>query len=116
MNPSHRSPRAATRRAVAAASIALLASLSACVVAPARPRYMTSELVTVEPPVAVDEVVGVAPGPGYVWTNGYWNWYGGRHVWVGGRWVEGRPGYRWTPHAWVREGGGWHLREGYWAR
>ena len=22
--------------------------------------------------------IGVAPGPGYVWTNGYWDWVGSR--------------------------------------
>ena len=36
-----------------------------------------------------------APGPGY--------------------WVP-RAGYVWVPHTWVRAGGGWYLREGYWRR
>jgi hypothetical protein len=42
------------------------------------------------PPQVVPGAVGIAPGPGYVWTNGYWDWSGGAwalpphgsHVWV----------------------------------
>jgi hypothetical protein len=39
------------------------------------------------PPAYVAGPVGVAPAPGYVWVDGYWNWVGGRYVWVPGRWV-----------------------------
>ena len=81
----------------------------------AGPRYR-GEVVTVAPPVVQSEVIGVAPHPGWIYQPGYWDWVGGRHVWVHGAWVAGRPGYRWEPHAWVREGNGWHLREGYWVR
>src|ERR1700728_410863 len=39
------------------------------------------------PPTAVVAgPVGVAPGPGYVWVDGYWNWANGGWVWVPGRW------------------------------
>jgi hypothetical protein len=39
------------------------------------------------PPVRVG-VVGVAPGPGYVWIGGYQRWTGSGYVWVAGRWVR----------------------------
>jgi len=38
------------------------------------------------PPVRVG-VVGVAPGPGYVWIGGYQRWTGSGYVWVAGRWA-----------------------------
>ena len=63
------------------------------------------------PPSPIAEEVVVAPGPGYVWVNGYWDWTGIRWVWIGGRWCY--PPY---PHAlWV--GGGWYYRgpHRYWA-
>ena len=78
-------------------------------------RYVT-EVITVAPPPAQVEVIGVAPQPGWVWQPGYYNWVGGRHVWVAGEWVAPRPGYRWEPHVWVKEGGGWRLREGFWVK
>jgi hypothetical protein len=101
----------------AGAGIMLLAGalLGGCVVAPAR-GYYAGPVVTVAPPAPQVEVVGVAPGPGYVWFGGYWNWVGARHEWVPGYWGPGRPGYRWVPHAWVHAGGGWRLAPGHWAR
>ena len=48
-------------------------------------------------PVVVAGPVGVAPGPGYVWVDGYWDWVGGGWVWVPGRWVlPPRPGAVWV--------------------
>ena len=101
--------------------------LSACVVAPyprervvyAQPVPM-SEPVPVESTVVVDvappapyvEVVPVAPFVGAVWIGGYWGWYGGRHHWVPGRWERSRPVYHWQGHAWVNQGGRWHLHGG----
>lgn len=100
------------------AGIAVLSGtlLGGCIVAPAPGYYRGGAVVTVAPPAPQVEVVGVAPGPGYVWMGGYWGWVGGRHVWVGGHWGPGRPGYHWVPHAWVHEGGGWRMHEGHWAR
>jgi hypothetical protein len=91
-----------------------LALLSGCVVYPARGYY--AGVVTVGPPVVREEAIGVAPYPGYVWTQGYWNWAGGRYVWVSGRWVAPRVGYRWVPHRWVQTSGGWRMEPGHWAR
>ncbi len=38
------------------------------------------------PPPPRYEVVGVAPGPGYIWINGYWAGNPGHYRWVRGRW------------------------------
>jgi hypothetical protein len=95
------------------ACVMLTASVAGCVVAPADPYYV-GDTVTVAPPAPQVEVYGPAPGPGYIWMGGYWNWVGGRHVWVGGHWSSPRPGYRWVPHTWVRQGGGWRLAAGHW--
>jgi hypothetical protein len=44
--------------------------------------------VNTAPPAPIVEVATVAPGPGFVWVGGAWNWQG-RWVWQAGRW--GRP-------------------------
>jgi hypothetical protein len=65
------------------------------------------------PPVAV--VVPAAPGPGYVWIEGYWDWRGGSRCWVPGRWVlPPRPRAVWAPghYAAGRRGSVW--RPGHW--
>jgi hypothetical protein len=59
--------------------------------------------------------MGFAPGPGYVWTDGYWDWRGGNWVWINGRWL--RPPHRravWVPGTWVEDHHRWSFRRGYW--
>jgi len=111
--------------------------LSACVVAPypqrvvysqpvpaGQPYYPEGQPVPVESTVVVDvappapyvEVVPAIPFPDAIWIGGYWGWYGGRHQWVPGRWDHPRPGYHWRAHAWVNQGGRWHLHGGGWVR
>lgn len=73
-------------------------------------------VVDVAPPAPYVEVVPTIPFAGALWIGGYWGWRGGRHAWVPGRWEHPRPGYGWRPHAWVQQGGHWHLRGGGWVR
>ena len=121
-------------KVAATAAIASLA-LSACVVAPYPQRVYAPQpvpvgpgpgpyyggapdevVVDVAPPAPYVEVVPVIPYAGAIWIGGYWGWHGGRHNWVPGRWEAPRPGYSWRAHAWVNQGGRWHLRGGGWVR
>jgi hypothetical protein len=67
------------------------------------------------PPAPRYGVVGYAPGPGFVWTEGYWDWRGGRWFWVDGRWL--RPPHRrtvWVPGSWREDHHQWRFQRGYW--
>ncbi|HYW47578.1 MAG TPA: hypothetical protein VE959_32215 [Bryobacteraceae bacterium] len=67
------------------------------------------------PPSPRYEVVGVAPGAGFVWTNGYWDWRGNNWAWVGGRWMRPpRARAVWVAPEWRHEGRAWRLHRGYW--
>jgi|HubBroStandDraft_6_1064221.scaffolds.fasta_scaffold110494_4 hypothetical protein len=58
-----------------------------------------------------------APGPGYMWTPGYWAWGGGGYYWVPGAWVEAPYyGALWTPPYWGWNGGYYRFYPGYWGR
>lgn len=69
-----------------------------------------------QPPPPQMETVFVAPGPGYVWVNGDWQWNGVGWVWVGGRWaVPPWPGAVWVRGSWYRGPfGGWRHTRGRW--
>jgi hypothetical protein len=69
------------------------------------------------PPAPMDDVVvGVAPGPDYIWVGGDWGWVGNRWAWHGGHWDRpphagahwdrGHYEYRNGRHVYHR--GGWH--------
>jgi hypothetical protein len=67
------------------------------------------------PPALPVYVQPAVPGPGYIWTPGYWAYGTDDYFWVPGTWVLApTPGYLWTPGYWGFVGGvyGWH--GGYW--
>src|SRR5262245_52374058 len=75
--------------------------------------YYTS--VRYGPPAPRYGVVGYAPGPGYVWTDGYWDWRANNWYWVGGRWQRPpRGGAVWVSPTWRNYGGRWRMHRGYW--
>jgi hypothetical protein len=115
-----------TRTVIVSLSAVML--LSACVVAPYPRRVVYAEpvpaqgyeqpgvIVDAAPPAPYVEVVPAIPYAGAIWIGGYWGWAGGRHQWYPGRWDRPRAGYNYRPHAWVQQGGRWHLRGGAWVR
>ncbi len=67
------------------------------------------------PPAPRYRVIGVAPGPGYVWTDGYWDYRGHNWNWVEGRWVRPpRRGAVYVRPEWRHEGNGYRFHRGYW--
>lgn len=70
----------------------------------------------VAPPPVYEEVITVAPAPGYIWIGGAWFWEGGRHIWHPGYWSAPRVGFYWVPHRWEHVGVSWNFRVGHWGR
>ena len=57
----------------------------------------------------------ICPGPGYLWTPGYWAWNDeGGYYWVPGTWVIAPIGMLWTPGYWGWGGGFYAWHPGYW--
>jgi hypothetical protein len=55
------------------------------------------------------------PGPGYIWTPGYWAWGDDGYFWVPGTWVQApEAGYLWTPGYWGWNNGLYAWNGGYW--
>jgi hypothetical protein len=59
--------------------------------------------------------MGRAPGYGFVWTNGYWDWRGNNWNWVDGRWMRPPRGRAaWVAPEWRHDGRGYRFHRGYW--
>ena len=98
------------RNAVLSGLLIAAGTLAACA-----PRPYAYYHVPPPPPPPVYGVVGVAPGPGFVWVDGFWDLRGGRWFWVRGHWVRPpRPRAAWVPGYWSREREAWRFRGGYW--
>jgi YXWGXW repeat-containing protein len=71
--------------------------------------------VRIGPPALPVYAQPIAPGPGYMWTPGYWGWNdGGGYYWVPGTWVVAPIGLLWTPGYWGWGGGLYAWHAGYW--
>ncbi|MEP7353105.1 MAG: YXWGXW repeat-containing protein [Acidobacteriota bacterium] len=69
----------------------------------------------IAPPPPIIETYGSAPGPGYVWQQGYQRWDGRGYAWSPGRWVRAPRGRaRWEPDHWEQRRGQWVLIRGRW--
>ena len=57
----------------------------------------------------------ICPGPGFIWTPGYWAWNDDEgYYWVPGTWVVAPVGMLWTPGYWGWGGGVYLWHPGYW--
>jgi hypothetical protein len=75
---------------------------------------MAEIVVSQAPPTPPQEVIVAAPGPGYVWVPGYYQWHG-RWVWERGAWVvRPHPHAVWVGGHWDRRGHDYVWRGGHW--
>lgn len=99
------------------AASALVATGLALVPTPARAAHVGVEIsVGVPPPALPVQYQPMAPGPGYIWTPGYWSWEpDSGYVWINGSWVmPPEPGLLWTPGYWGWNGYSYRWHAGHW--
>src|ERR1700745_2074836 len=71
--------------------------------------------ITIAPPALPVYTQPVIPGPGYLWTPGYWAWGPEGYYWVPGTWVlPPAIGLLWTPGYWGWLDGRYFWHAGYW--
>jgi hypothetical protein len=71
--------------------------------------------VRIGPPVLPVYAQPICPGPGYIWTPGYWAWNDeAGYYWVPGTWVLAPVGMYWTPGYWGWSEGFYVWHAGYW--
>jgi hypothetical protein len=114
------------RAAAGAATVGSVLALSGCVVAvrpapapvvyeqpvPGAPEEVT---VTQDPPAPLYETVGIAPGPGFIWVGGFYEWNGGGWIWRRGHYAHPpRPGAVWFGPRYEFRGGRRVFIRGYW--
>jgi YXWGXW repeat-containing protein len=90
---------------------ALILSLSAASLA----QVAVGISVRIGPPALPVYAQPICPGPGYMWTPGYWAWNDDDgYYWVPGTWVVAPVGLLWTPGYWGWSDGFYFWHAGYW--
>jgi hypothetical protein len=93
----------------------LLAVLVATLSAASSAQIAVGVSVRVGPPALPVYAQPICPGPGYMWTPGYWAWNDANgYYWVPGTWVMAPVGMLWTPGWWGWGGGVYLWHAGYW--
>ncbi len=71
--------------------------------------------VAIGPPALPVYSQPLCPGPGYIWTPGYWAYGPAGYYWVPGTWViPPQVGFLWTPGYWAFSAGLYNWYPGYW--
>jgi hypothetical protein len=69
------------------------------------------------PPEKVEAARPAAPGFGYIWVAGYWDYLDGNYIWREGRWVQGKPDYEYVRARYDNEAGkGWVFHRPHWKK
>jgi hypothetical protein len=94
----------------------LLLIIPAALSSPSTAQIGVGLAVRIGPPPLPIYAQPLCPGPGYIWTPGYWAWSDDDgYYWVPGTWVLApEVGYLWTPGYWGWNDGVYLWNVGYW--
>src|SRR5712691_11778605 len=104
-------------RAKCALTQLLVALVLVTPVSAAQAQVVVGVSIRIAPPLLPVYVQPPIPGPGYIWTPGYWAWdpYVRDYYWVPGTWVLAPAvGLLWTPGYWGWRDGVYIWNGGYW--
>src|SRR5690349_1257982 len=83
--------------------------------APSHAQVAVGVSIRIGPPALPIYAQPICPGPGYLWTPGYWAWDDDEgYYWVPGTWVFAPVGMLWTPGYWGWNEGFYVWHAGYW--
>lgn len=93
----------------------LLLIIPAALSSPSSAQVAVGISVHIGPPALPVYEQPLCPGPGYLWTPGYWAWSDDDgYYWVPGTWVVAPVGLLWTPGYWGWGDGAYLWHAGYW--
>src|SRR5207248_10209791 len=102
-------------RIIMSLGLLLLVGAMLAMPAPSQAQIAVGVSVRVGPPVLPVYAQPICPGPGYIWTPGYWAYGDEGYYWVPGTWVLApEPGLLWTPGYWGFAEGAYLWHTGYW--
>jgi WXXGXW repeat (2 copies) len=102
-------------RAATSIALALLAAVMLSIPSTSSAQVSVGVSIRIGPPALPVYPQPICPGPGYLWTPGYWAYGPDGYYWVPGTWIiPPRVGFLWTPGYWGWGEGVYLWHAGYW--
>ena len=79
-------------------------------------QQLTIPVSSAPPADKAEESRPAAPGYGYIWVAGYWDYLDGNYIWRDGRWVQGKPDYEYVRARYEYDGKAWVFHRPHWKR
>jgi hypothetical protein len=77
---------------------------------------LTVQVAQAPPADKAEDAKPVAPGFGYIWVAGYWDYLDGNYIWRSSRWVQGKPDYEYVRARYDQVGQQWTFHRPHWKR
>jgi hypothetical protein len=77
---------------------------------------VTIQVNSAPPPEKTEGDKPAAPGFGYIWVAGYWDYLDGNYIWRDGRWVQGKPDYEYVRARYEYDGKSWLFHRPHWKK
>ena len=78
---------------------------------------LTMTVASPPPPEKAEDARPTAPGFGFIWVAGYWDYLDGNYIWRDGRWMQGKADYEYVRARYEHEAqGGWVFHRPHWKR
>lgn len=77
---------------------------------------LTVQVREAPPPDKTDVDKPQAPGYGYIWVAGYWDYLDGNYLWREGRWMQGKQDYEYVRARYEQSNGAWVFHRPHWKK
>jgi hypothetical protein len=77
---------------------------------------VTVQVNSAPPPEKAEASRPTAPGFGYIWVAGYWDYLDGNYIWRDGRWVQGKQDYEYVRARYEYDGKAWLFHRPHWKK
>ncbi len=77
---------------------------------------LTIAVKSAPPTDKAEDAKPTAPGFGFIWVAGYWDYLDGNYIWRDGRWMQGKADYEYVRARYEHDGQGWVFHRPHWKR
>jgi hypothetical protein len=95
---------------------ATMSSSDSSASSPGDKSQLTVSVTSPPPAERAEDAHAAAPGFGFIWVAGYWDYLDGNYIWREGRWMQGKADYEYVRARYEHDAQGWVFHRPHWKR